>query len=136
VNLFRGDKINTKLDLRAAYYLLRVKDGDEHKLAFMTNYRVFKLTVMQFGTLNAPADFQGYINNTVGEALDDFASANLDDILIYSNLEEEHVEHVKWVMQHLLKAVLYLKPGKCEFHKETEVVGVDYIEKRNINGWG
>jgi len=74
---------------------------------------------MQFGTTNAPADFRGYINNTIREALDDFASAYLDDILIYSNSEEEHVELVEWIMQHLLEAGLYLKPEKCEFHSET-----------------
>jgi len=74
---------------------------------------------MQPGTTNPPAHFQGYINNTIREALDDFASAYLDDILIYSNSEEEHVEHVKWVMQQLLEAGLYLRPEKCEFHKQT-----------------
>lgn len=67
---------------------------------------------MQFGTPDAPADFQSYINNTIREALDDFASAYLDDILIYSNLEEDHVEHVKWAIQCLLEARLYLKPEK------------------------
>jgi hypothetical protein len=74
---------------------------------------------MQFGTTNAPADFQGYINDTIREALDRFASAYLDDMLIYSNSIEEHEEHVKWIMDRLLKAGLYLKPEKCEFHKET-----------------
>jgi hypothetical protein len=74
---------------------------------------------MQFGTTNAPADFQGYINNAIREALDDFASAYLDDVLIYSDSEEEHVGHVKWIMQRLLEAGLYLKPEKCEFHNET-----------------
>jgi hypothetical protein len=51
--------------------------------------------------------------------LDDFASAYLDDVLIYSDSEEEHGVHVKWIMQRLLEAGLYLKPEKCEFHKET-----------------
>jgi len=74
---------------------------------------------MQFGTTNAPADFQGYINNAIREALDDFASAYLDDVIIYSDLEEEHVNHVEWIMQWLLEAGLYLMPEKCEFHKET-----------------
>jgi hypothetical protein len=74
---------------------------------------------MQFGTTNAPADFHGYINNAIREALDDFASPYLDDVLIYSDSKEEHVGHVKWIMQRLLQAGLYLKPEKCEFHKET-----------------
>jgi hypothetical protein len=109
----------TKLDVRGAYNLLRVKEGDEHKLAFRTRYGLYEPTVMQFGTTNAPADFQGYINNAIREALDDFPSAYLDDVLIYSDSEEEHIGHVKWIMQRLLEAGLYLKPEKCEFHKET-----------------
>ena len=96
-----------------------MKEGDEHKLAFRPRYGLFEPTVMQFGTTNAPADFQGYINNAIREALDDFASAYLDDVLIYSDSEEEHVDHVKWIMQRLLETGLYLKLEKCEFHKET-----------------
>ena len=64
--------------------------------------------VMQFGTMNAPADFQGYINNPIREALDDFVSAYLDDVLIYSDSEEEYIGHVKWIIQRLLEAGLYL----------------------------
>jgi hypothetical protein len=48
-------------------------EGDEDKLAFWTRYGLYEPTVMQFGTTNAPADFQGYINNAIQEALDDFA---------------------------------------------------------------
>jgi len=57
--------IYTKLDVRGAYNLLRVKEGDEYKLAIRTRYGLFEPTVMQFGTRNAPADFQGYINNAI-----------------------------------------------------------------------
>jgi len=74
---------------------------------------------MPFGIMYAPADFQGYINNTIREALDDFALAYLDDILIYSDSEEAHVQHVKWVMQRLLKAGLYLRPENYSFLEET-----------------
>jgi hypothetical protein len=111
--------IYIKLDVRGAYNLLRVKKGDEHMLAFRTRYGLYEHTGIQFRTTNAPADFQGYINNAIREALGDFASAYLDDVLIYSDSEEEHVGHVKWIMQRLLKAGLYLKPEKCIFHKET-----------------
>jgi hypothetical protein len=114
-----GAKIYTKLDVRGAYNLVQVKEGDEHKLAFRTRDGLFEPLVMQFGTTNAPADFQRYLNDTIREALDRFASAYLDHILIYSNSVEEHEEHVKWIMEYLLKAGLYLKPEKCEFHKKT-----------------
>jgi hypothetical protein len=111
-------RIYTKLDVQGAYNLLRVKEGDEHKLAFRTRYAFYEPTVMQFGTTNAPADCQGYINDAIREALDIFASACLDDVLIYSDSEEEHVGHVEWILQRLLEAGLYLKPEKHEFHKE------------------
>jgi hypothetical protein len=114
-----GARIYTKLDVRGAYNLVRVKEGDEHKLAFRTRYGLYEPLVMLFRTTNAPANFQGYIIDTIREALDRFASAYLDDILIDSNSIEEHEEHVKWIMDRLLKAGLYLKPEKCEFHKET-----------------
>jgi hypothetical protein len=94
-NLLGKARIYTKLDVRGAYNLLRAKEGDEHKLAFRTRYGLYEPMVMQFGTTNAPADFQGYTNNAISEALDDFASAYLDDALIFSDSEEEHVGHVK-----------------------------------------
>jgi len=103
--------------------LVWVKEGDEHKLAFRTRYGLFEPLVMQFGTTNAPGDFQRYINDTIREALYHFAPAYLDNILIYRNSIEEHEEHVKWMMERLLNAGLYLKPEKCEFHKTT----VEYI---------
>ena len=108
-----------KLHVPGAYNLLRVKEGNEHKLEFHMRYGLFEPTVMQFGTTNAPADFQGYINNAIREALNDFASAYLDDVLIYSDSEEEHAGHVKSILQRLLEPGLYLKPEKSEFHKET-----------------
>ena len=81
-------------------------EGDEHVFAFRTRYELFERTVMQLHTTNAHAEFQGYINNTIREALDDFASAYLGDILIYSGSEEKQKEYVKWVMQRLLEAGL------------------------------
>jgi len=119
LNSLRKPRVYTKLDVRGAYNLSQVTEGDEHKLAFRTRYGLSEPTVMHFGTTNVPSDFQGYINNTIREALDDFASAYLDDIFIYRDSEGEHVEHVKWVTKPLLEVGLCLKPEKCEFHKET-----------------
>jgi hypothetical protein len=104
LNLLGKAQIYTKLDVQGAYNLLSVKDGDEHKLAFWTLYGLYGPTVMQFGTTNAAADFQDYINNATQEALDDFASAYVDEVLIYSDSEEENIGHVRWIMQRLLEA--------------------------------
>jgi hypothetical protein len=104
--------------------LLRVEERDEHMLAFRTRYGLCKPTVIQFGTINTPTDIQGYTNHGIREALNDFASTYFDDILIYSVSEEENVGHVKWIIQWLQEAGLYLKPEKCEFHQ----VIVRYLE--------
>jgi hypothetical protein len=87
--------------------------------ALWTRYGLYEPMVMQFGTTNALTDLQGYINNTIWEALEDFDSAYLDVWLIYTKSKEEHAGHNKWIMQRLWDAGLYLKPEKCEFHKKT-----------------
>jgi hypothetical protein len=125
--------------------LIRIKEGDEAKLAFRTRYGLFEPLAMQFGTTNAQADFQGYLNDTIREALEVFALAYLDDILIYSNTMEEHEQHVKWVMERLLQAGLYFKPQKCEFHKKmvkylglvisTEGISMDQDKIETVNNW-
>src|SRR5437762_10280291 len=70
---------------------------------------------MPFGLCNAPGSFQGYINDVIHEFLDKFAVAYLDDILIYSNTLEEHILHVRQVLQKLLEHGLFVKLEKCQF---------------------
>ena len=76
---------------------------------------------MPFGLTNAPASFQRYINEVLGELLDTFVIAYLDDILIFSTEPEEHQQHVTQVLTKLQSAELQLKLSKCEFHiQDTE----------------
>jgi hypothetical protein len=119
LNMSARARIFTKLDVRGAYNLLRIKEGNEPKLAFRTWYGLFEPLVIQFETTNAPADFQGYINNTIQEDMDVFASADLDDIQIYRDTMEKHEQPVKWILERLLQGGLYLKLEKCKFHKDT-----------------
>ena len=85
----------TALDVRGAYNLLRVAEGDEWKTAFRTRYGLYEFLVMPFGLTNAPADFQRFINDVLHPFLDAFCTVYLDDILIYSETLEEHQAHVK-----------------------------------------
>ena len=112
-------KIFTKLDLRGAYNLIRMKEGEEWKTAFRTRYGHYEYLVMPFGLTNAPATCQALINNVVRAHLDRSAIAYLDDILIYSESTEEHVSHVQEVLGCLSQAGLLLKPEKCEFHRRS-----------------
>jgi hypothetical protein len=112
-------KLYTKLDVQETYNSIWVEDGDEHKLAFRTWYGLIQPIVIQFGTTNAPANFQGNINNAIREAVDDIALAYQDDISICSKSEKEHIGHLRWVKKCLLDAGWYLKPEKCKFHNKT-----------------
>ncbi|KAJ1155053.1 hypothetical protein NDU88_007789 [Pleurodeles waltl] len=73
-------KIYTKLDLRGAYHLVRMREGDEWKTAFKTRYGLFEYTFMPFGLCNAPAAFQFFLNDVLREYLDIFAIVYIDDI--------------------------------------------------------
>ena len=79
-----GSKVFTKLDLKDAYYRLRIKAGDEWKTAFRTRYSYFEYLVIPFGLANAPATFQAYINRALIGLVDMTCVIYLDDILIYS----------------------------------------------------
>ena len=119
-------KIFTKLDLRNAYGLIRIKTGDEWKTAFRTRYGHFEYLVMPFGLTNAPATFQAYVNDVLREYLDEFCIAYLDDILIFSDDPAKHEEHVKKVLQKLKDAGLFCNLDKCLFHT-TEIDFLGYV---------
>lgn len=110
----------TQLDMRGAYNLLRITEGDEWKTAFRCRYGHFEYQVMPFGLMNAPASFQAFVNDVLREYLDDFVVVYLDDILIYSEDPEEHDRHVRKVLDKLREAKLSLKLEKCRFD-QTEV---------------
>jgi hypothetical protein len=117
-------KIFTALDLRGAYNLIRMKEGEEWKTAFRTRFGHYEYMVMPFGLTNAPATCQALMNNVLREHLDRFVIVYLDDLLIYTENPEDHVEHVKTVLRCLERANLQLKPEKCDFHKqEVEFLG-------------
>jgi hypothetical protein len=113
-----GARYFTKLDLTSGYNQVRIKEEDVQKTAFRTRYGHYEYRVMPFGLCNAPATFQRLMNEVFGTELDDFVLVYLDDILIYSRSKEEHVEHVRRVLELLRKHKLYAKLKKCEFGKE------------------
>ena len=116
----------TKLDVRAAFHKLRIRKGYEWKTAFRTRFGLFEWSVMPFGLSGAPATFQRYINETLREYLDDFCSAYVDDILVYTNRDlSEHEKQVHKVLEKLQKAGLGLDIDKCEFSvKKTKYLGL------------
>jgi hypothetical protein len=86
--------------------------------------------VMPFSLCNAPATFQAYINKAMRGILDEYCVVYLDDILIYSQTEEEHKRHVNEVLSRLSRANLYAKLSKCSFY-QTEVHFLGFIVGRD-----
>uniref|UniRef100_A0A8D3E3V3 Gypsy retrotransposon integrase-like protein 1 n=1 Tax=Scophthalmus maximus TaxID=52904 RepID=A0A8D3E3V3_SCOMX len=117
--LLQGATIFTKLDLRNAYHLVRIREGDEWKTAFNTPSGHYEYLVMPFGLTNAPGVFQALVNDVLRDMLNRYVFVYLDDILIYSESQEEHVHHVQAVLKRLLENSLLVKAEKCVFHAPT-----------------
>ncbi|MBW0557253.1 hypothetical protein O181_096968 [Austropuccinia psidii MF-1] len=123
LTVFNGDTIFSKIDLRGAYNLLRIEEGDEHLTAFRTKYGSYEYLVMPFGLTNAPASFQNLVNDIFADFLDIFVVVYLDDIMVFSSSQEEHVKHVASVLQRLRDNNLFAKASKCVFHASS----VEYL---------
>lgn len=107
--------ILTKLTLRNAYHLIRIREGGKWKTAFKTSLGHFEYLVVPIGLTNASAVFQALINYVLRHMLSPFVYVYLDEILIFSRMAEENMQHVKMVLKHLLENRLYVKAEKFKF---------------------
>ena len=118
VDLFdqlRGARVYSKIDLHTSYHQLRVREADIPKTTFRTRYGHFEFTMMLFGLTNAPTASMDLMHRVFQPYLDQFVVVFVDNILIYSQYEEEHKDHLRIVLQTLREHQLYTKCSKCEF---------------------
>ncbi|GKB12250.1 putative reverse transcriptase domain-containing protein [Tanacetum coccineum] len=119
-----GASFFSKIDLRSGYHQLRVHEDDIPKTAFRTRYGHFEFTVMPFGLTNAPTIFMDLMNRVCKSYLDKFVIVFIDDNLIYSKTQEKYVEHLRLVLELLIKEKLYANFSKCEFWlREVQFLG-------------
>ncbi|GJX92031.1 putative reverse transcriptase domain-containing protein [Tanacetum coccineum] len=102
-------------DLRSGYHQLRVHEDDIPRTVFRTRYGHFEFTIMPFGLTNVTAIFMDLMNKVCRPYLDKFLIVFIDGILFYSKTQEEHVKHLRLVLELLRKEKLYAKFSKCEF---------------------
>ncbi|KAD5960811.1 hypothetical protein E3N88_12283 [Mikania micrantha] len=126
----QGSSYYSKIDLRSGYHQLRVQEEDIPKTAFRTRYGHYEFLVMPFGLTNAPAVFMDLMNRVCKPYLDKFVIVFIDDILIYSQSEEEHAEHLRLLLELLKQEQLYAKFSKCDFWmREVQFLGHIVNEK-------
>lgn len=112
-----GSKIYSSIDLRQAYHQIKLVDSDRPKSAFRTPMGHYEWVTLSMGLTNAPAVFQSVMNNIFRPYLGKFVVVYLDDICVYSKTEEEHVKHLKLVLDKLKENKLTVAWHKCHFFR-------------------
>ena len=120
-----GDiKSISTIDLFSRYHQIPMKDEDIEKTSFTTMFGNFNFVVMPFGLTNAPATFQMEMNRIFFPLIGKCMFVYLDDLVIFSKSEEDHLEHLKAVFQIIKENRLKINIEKCHFFmKEVEVLG-------------
>ena len=111
----KGAKVFSTIDLRSGYHHIALGKSSRAKTAFITPFGKYKFLMVPFGLAQAPAYFQ-LLMNKVLKGLE-FAMTYLDDIIIFSQNELQHLEHLEIVFSCLREAGLKMKHSKCDFFK-------------------
>ena len=127
IQKWKGCLFFSALDIRAGYYNVRIKEGDEWKTAFITNRGLFESLVMTFGLTNAPPTFQTMMDSIfivqirrgdTGTYIDDIGIATAYDPTGTFEPEDFHIFVIKQILQLGREHHLYFKPEKCIFLKQ------------------
>ena len=119
-----GAQYFTSLDLQQAYHQVRLLESDIPKTAFLTHQGLYEYRVLCFGLSNAPATFQALMNSVLRPLIGKCCLVYMDDVLVYSRTPEEHLQHLRSVLQCLRENQLYCKLSKCKFGlSETKFCG-------------
>ena len=105
------------MNVISTFYRIRVKDGDEWKMAFNTHFGLYEWLVTSFGLTGTLATFQRYINWVFHDELDICCSAYIDDVVIYNDTQKEHRSVVLRIIRKLADAGLQLDFDKNEFER-------------------
>ena len=131
IDTLLGAKFFSKLDLRSGYWQVEMKEEDKNKTAFSVgNLGFYECNRMAFGLTSAPATFQRLMERTMGKLNLRECLIFLDDILIFSENFEDHLERLEAVFSRLKQHGLKLKPSKCELFK-TSVNYLGHVVSEN-----
>ena len=110
-------KFMSVLDLFSGYWQCEIHENSRHKTAFVTNDRHLQFRRLPFGLKNSPAFFVTLTNTILRSLTGKFCSIYIDDIIVWSQTFEEHLNHLSQIFDRFKKENLKLKPTKCHFAK-------------------
>lgn len=111
-------KYFSTLDLASGYWQIAMDPQDQEKTAFTTPMGPYEFTRLPFGLMNGPATFQRYMETCLGDLHYESILIYIDDIVIFSEDCESHLERLEMVFERLEKHGLKLKPSKCHLFQE------------------
>ncbi|KAL1249465.1 hypothetical protein QQF64_020470 [Cirrhinus molitorella] len=115
----KGAKFFSTVDLASGYHQIAVSDGDRAKTAFTTPFGLFEYRRMPFGVCNGPSTFQRLMQAVMSDMIFQVLIVYLDDILLFSQTFEEHLERLEMVLKRLAETGLKVKLAKCCFLQDS-----------------
>ena len=114
-----GARYFPTMDLKSGFWQVKVSEDSHQYTAFtVSSMGVYEFLCMPYGLCNAPVTFQHLMQNCLGELNLSFAMVYLDDMIIYSEMPEDHLTQLQAIFDHFAHHGLKLKPSKCHFFKE------------------
>ena len=114
-----GTRYLSTMDLKSGFWQVKMSEESHQYTAFTVgSMGMYKFLRMPYGLCNAPATFQHLMQNCLRQLNLQFALIYLDDVIIYSRTQEDHLTRLKAVLDHFAHHRLKLKPSKCHFFKE------------------